>query len=77
MAQSHEALRSSSSRNIAAPFWTTTSARVSTPIWPQIVRSLDSPWVVGGVADHVHILFDMGKTHPPVDFVEKSKREVS
>ena len=29
-----------------------------------IVRNLDSPWVVvGGVADHVHILFDMGKLH--------------
>jgi REP element-mobilizing transposase RayT len=28
------------------------------------IRNLDSPWVVvGGVADHVHILFDMGKMH--------------
>jgi hypothetical protein len=36
-----------------------------------VVRSLDSPWVVvGGVADHVHILFDMGKMRAPVDFVE-------
>ena len=31
-----------------------------------IVRNLDSPWVgVGGVADHVHILFDMGKLRAP------------
>jgi putative transposase len=43
-----------------------------------IVRSLDSPWVVvGGVADHVHVLFDMGKMHPPVEFVERVKRESS
>ena len=27
-----------------------------------VIRDLESPWVVvGGVADHVHILFDMGK----------------
>jgi len=43
-----------------------------------IVRNLDSPWVVvGGVADHVHILFDMGKLHAPVEFVERIKRESS
>jgi len=43
-----------------------------------IVRNLDSPWVVvGGVADHVHILFDMGKLHAPVEFVERVKRESS
>lgn len=43
-----------------------------------IVRSLDSPWVVvGGVADHVHILFDLGKHHAPVSFVEQIKRESS
>jgi putative transposase len=43
-----------------------------------VVRSLDSPWVVvGGVADHVHILFDMGKLHAPVEFVEQTKRESS
>lgn len=43
-----------------------------------IVRSLDSPWVVvGGVADHVHLLFDMGKHHAPVAFVEQIKRESS
>ncbi|MEZ6114657.1 MAG: transposase [Pirellulaceae bacterium] len=33
-----------------------------------IVRELDSPWVVvGGVADHVHILFDLGKMVAPVN----------
>jgi REP-associated tyrosine transposase len=43
-----------------------------------IVRSLDSPWVVvGDIADHVHILFDMGKMHAPVAFVEQTKRESS
>jgi REP element-mobilizing transposase RayT len=43
-----------------------------------IIRGLDSPWVVvGGVADHVHILFDMGKIHAPVEFVEQTKRESS
>ena len=43
-----------------------------------IIRSLDSPWVVvGGVADHVHILFDMGKMRAPVEFVEQVKRESS
>jgi REP element-mobilizing transposase RayT len=33
--------------------------------------------VVGGVADHVHILFDMGKMRAPVQFVERVKRESS
>jgi REP element-mobilizing transposase RayT len=43
-----------------------------------IVRDLGSPWVVvGGVADHVHILFDLGKTRAPVEFVEQTKRESS
>jgi REP-associated tyrosine transposase len=43
-----------------------------------IVRELDSPFVVvGGVEDHVHILFDMGKMHAPVKFVEKIKRDSS
>jgi len=43
-----------------------------------IIRNLDSKWaVVGGVADHVHILFDMGKMHAPVKFVEQVKRESS
>lgn len=39
---------------------------------------MESPYVVvGGVADHVHILFDMGKMHAPVKFVEQVKRESS
>ncbi|QEG37300.1 IS200/IS605 family transposase [Bythopirellula goksoeyrii] len=43
-----------------------------------VVRNIDSPWVVvGGVADHVHILFDMGKLHAPLEFVEHVKRESS
>lgn len=43
-----------------------------------IVRDLGSPWVVvGGVADHVHLLFDMGKMQSPVKFVEQTKRESS
>ncbi len=43
-----------------------------------VVREFQSPWVVvGGVADHVHILFDMGKMTPPVKFVEQAKRESS
>ncbi len=43
-----------------------------------VIRDLDSPFVVvGGVADHVHILFDMGKMHAPVKFVEQVKRESS
>ena len=43
-----------------------------------VIRNLDSPYVVvGGVADHVHILFDMGKMHAPVEFVEQVKRESS
>ncbi len=43
-----------------------------------VIRSIDSPYVVvGGVADHVHILFDMGKMHAPVEFVERVKRESS
>ena len=42
------------------------------------ISSLDSRFViVGGVADHVHILFDMGKMHSPVEYVEKVKRESS
>ncbi len=43
-----------------------------------VVRSLDSKYVVvGGVSDHVHILFDMGKLNAPVKFVEQVKRESS
>jgi putative transposase len=44
----------------------------------EIIRNLDSAWVVvGGVSDHVHIHFDMGKMHAPVEFVEQAKRESS
>ena len=43
-----------------------------------VIRDLDSPWVVvGGMADHVHVLFDMGKMVAPVKFVEQVKRESS
>ena len=43
-----------------------------------VIRDLESPWVVvGGIADHVHILFDMGKMVAPVKFVEQAKRESS
>jgi REP element-mobilizing transposase RayT len=43
-----------------------------------ILRASGSPYVVvGGVADHVHILFDMGKTNAPARFVEHVKRESS
>ncbi len=42
------------------------------------VRGLGSPWVVvGGVADHVHLLFDLGKVVAPATFVEHAKRESS
>ncbi len=43
-----------------------------------VFRDLGSPYVVvGGVADHVHILFDMGKVRAPAKFVEQAKRESS
>lgn len=43
-----------------------------------ILRDMGSPFVVvGGVADHVHILFDMGRIHAAKDFVEEVKRESS
>ena len=42
------------------------------------MRNLDSNYVVaGGVADHVHILFEMGKMRAPVEIVEQVKRESS
>ena len=42
----------------------------------KIIRNFESPYViVGGVADHVHLLFDIGKMHSPVEFVERVKRE--
>ena len=43
-----------------------------------VIGDLDSPWVVvGGVEDHAHILFDIGKKTAPVKFVEQVKRESS
>ncbi|NLX53662.1 MAG: transposase [Planctomycetaceae bacterium] len=43
-----------------------------------VIRDLNAPWViVGGVADHIHALFDMGKMVAPVKFVEQVKRESS
>ena len=43
-----------------------------------ILRDMGSPFVVvGGVADHVHVLFDMGRIHAAKDFVEQIKRESS
>ena len=42
------------------------------------LRDMGSPFVVvGGVEDHVHILFDMGRIHAAKDFVEQVKRESS
>ncbi len=42
------------------------------------VRDLGSPWVVvGGTADHVHLLLDVGKSQTPVQIVEHTKRESS
>ena len=43
-----------------------------------VFRDLGAPYVVvGGVADHVHILFDLGKIRAPAKFVEQAKRESS
>lgn len=43
-----------------------------------ILRDMGSPYVViGGVEDHVHALFDMGRIHAAKDFVEQIKRESS
>ena len=43
-----------------------------------VFRDLGSPYVVvGGVADHVHVLFDMGKMRAPAKYVEQGKRESS
>lgn len=42
------------------------------------LRDLECPWVVvGGMPDHVHLLFDMGKKNAPVKLVEHVKRESS
>lgn len=43
-----------------------------------ILRELDSKYVVvGGVEDHVHILYDCPKVHTPVAIVERLKKESS
>ena len=43
-----------------------------------LARELGAPFVVvGGVADHVHMLFDLGKQHTPVEFVGTVKKESS
>lgn len=43
-----------------------------------ILREMGSPFVVvGGVEDHVHVLFDLGRIHAAKDFVEQIKRESS
>jgi REP element-mobilizing transposase RayT len=41
-------------------------------------RALDSPsLIVGGVADHVHILCRLSRTHTIADFLRELKRESS
>ncbi len=48
------------------------------PISRRLFGTLVRHWVVvAGVADHVHVLFDMGKMVAPVKFVEEVKRESS
>lgn len=43
-----------------------------------VLRNLESPWVVaGGVADHVHLLFELPKTRIPTEVVAVVKRESS
>ena len=43
-----------------------------------VIRTMGSSYVVvGGVADHVHIVFELGKSVAPVEYVEKVKRESS
>lgn len=43
-----------------------------------LIRNLECPFVVvGGVSDHVHMLFDMGKKYSPIQIVEHTKRESS
>ena len=41
----------------------------------EVLRDLGCPWVVvGGVDDHVHLLFDLGKQRTPIEIVEHTKR---
>jgi REP element-mobilizing transposase RayT len=43
-----------------------------------IVRDMGSQYVVvGGVEDHVHLLFDLGRNQAAKDYVERVKRESS
>jgi REP element-mobilizing transposase RayT len=43
-----------------------------------VLRDMGSPYVVvGGVADHVHILYDIGRVTAVSDYVEQLKRESS
>ncbi len=43
-----------------------------------LVRDLNSSFVVvGGVADHAHILLDIGKSHAPVNLVQEVKKKSS
>ena len=43
-----------------------------------LLRDCDASFVVvGGVADHVHVLFESSKLQRPVDVVEKLKKESS
>ncbi|MCO6044944.1 IS200/IS605 family transposase [Aeoliella sp. ICT_H6.2] len=43
-----------------------------------LLRDMKCPWVVvGGVEDHVHMLFDIGRMHSPAELVEQIKRESS
>ena len=43
-----------------------------------IIRAMNSPYVVvGGVEDHVHILFDIGKIYAPCELVKEVKVESS
>ncbi len=44
----------------------------------QLCRDCGAPWVVvGGVADHVHIALDLGKTMQSIALIAKVKKESS
>lgn len=43
-----------------------------------IFRNMDCPYVyVGGAKDHIHVLFDIGKTNLPVSIVREVKKDTS
>ena len=43
-----------------------------------VLRDMGSPYVVvGGVADHVHILYEIGRTVAVCEYIEQLKRESS